>query len=203
MPFGDGLFGVTVEAKISGAERRLDPARLRTEHQVGPLRWSRQLRIDRRCDGVDELGPTRIPQPQGASTPSAKPAFGGALLGLPRRVGQHRAVHTNGVLTRHPEGCRVSTEVDGETPAARRLSTDSAVTEVERVRVRRFECEADRLAVARTFEFHAPRPALRLRSPPLFPPPSRRAAATSRRGVRRPHRSQRRPARRWRRVPRR
>ena len=52
------------------------------------------------------------------------------------------------------EGLVRAAEVDGEAAAARGLSADRAVAEVERVGVRRLQRESDGAAMARTFELH-------------------------------------------------
>ena len=87
MPFLDGLLRVLVEALVVRTNARLHPGRLVAQHQVHPARRNRQVRIDRGREGMDELAPARVPQPQSRAALGAEVPAGLAGLAMPVLVG--------------------------------------------------------------------------------------------------------------------
>src|SRR5690242_1566486 len=81
VPFGDAFLGIALELLVAFAEAGLDPRRLELQHQMRALRRLRQLGVDRRREGMDQLRPARIPKPQGAAALAAEIPLPAALPG--------------------------------------------------------------------------------------------------------------------------
>jgi len=104
---------------------------------------------------MNKLGPTRIPYPQrGATNPtemSPRRAFS-CFFGI---VIPDRSSIGGNVFFALNFKCReIATEVNCVTAATRRLSTNGAVAQIERVRVGGPEFEPNTAAMTRSDEFH-------------------------------------------------
>src|SRR5688500_17844447 len=80
VPVLDRLLRIFFKAPIVGAQLGLDPWCLVAEHEVNALGRLRQGRVDRRGEGVDEIGPSRVEHPQRAPAASAEMTLSRAHL---------------------------------------------------------------------------------------------------------------------------
>src|SRR5690606_14109557 len=92
------------------------------QHYVHLLRRYRQVGVDGAGEGMDQLRPARVPQPQCGAAPAAEPPLRGALLAVDPRV-KHADVALAGDFHR----VRLGAEIDGIPTAPRRLPADGAV----------------------------------------------------------------------------
>ena len=122
-----------VEALVIRSDPGHDPARL--EPSIRCTRVAdRQLAVDRRSEGVKQLGPGRVEQPKSARTAGAEMALPGAGLqpanavrvGLP----DLGAVDAKRLAPVYLERVRDGREIYGVSTAARRLAADRAVAEL-------------------------------------------------------------------------
>src|SRR3546814_16298930 len=64
MPLRERLIRVFGKTAIMSLYLRLYPTGLGVEHQMRVLRRDGQIGVDRRCKGMHQFGPVRIPQPK-------------------------------------------------------------------------------------------------------------------------------------------
>src|SRR3546814_2501407 len=72
MPLRERLIRVFGKTAIMSLYLRLYPTGLGVEHQMRVLQRDGQIGVDRRCEGMHQLGPARIPQPQRTGAVSAE-----------------------------------------------------------------------------------------------------------------------------------
>ena len=149
MPVGQALVGILVEHFIFGSRRRLVPACLAAEHQVGFLRWLRQNGVDCRGERVHQLGPARVENPQSTAAVFAKMALGRTGVAFDDRM-----IYRTLGLTRYLESFIFGAKVDCKPATACSFATNRAITEIVRIGMRRIDFEFDRSAMTRTLEFH-------------------------------------------------
>src|SRR5262249_20652506 len=91
----------------------------------------RKRYIDGRGEGMHEVGPLGVVQPQGGAALAAEIALARADHAVAAIViADLGAIDANGLATLHRERAHVAHDVDGEAAAARRLAADAAVTEL-------------------------------------------------------------------------
>ena len=83
VPVLNGLLGIFVEGAIVRPDIGNHPIRLVAEHQMHALGRDGQLRVDGRREGVDELRPCRIVEPERGAAFLAEMALARARLAVP------------------------------------------------------------------------------------------------------------------------
>src|SRR5690606_31146961 len=125
-----------------------DPTRLRARHEMRVLGRPGQFRVDGGRKGMHQFRPARIPEPKRAAAVATEVSLAGADSHIARRrIVQPRPIDRQVLPAGDPEGLVPGAEVDGIAATAGRLSTDRAIAEIERIWMRRFDREANRLAV--------------------------------------------------------
>jgi hypothetical protein len=149
VPALDRLLGIEIEREVVLANRRLHPARLVAQHQMGANRRDGQRRVDDRRKGMHQIRPCRVEQPQGAAALGAEVALSRADLAIAAIVLAYlRAVDADGLAPFHLEAGVGAHQVDGEASSSGRLAADAAVAELVGVRRVGIDGEADGLAPA-------------------------------------------------------
>src|SRR5262249_26287003 len=64
VPVLDRLLRILVEAEIARGDLGLDPVRLEAQHDVGFRGWLGKLAVDGRSEGMDELRPSWVEEPE-------------------------------------------------------------------------------------------------------------------------------------------
>src|SRR5690349_6817371 len=154
MPVLERLVGPAADADVALAARHVDPRCSEVERGLDDLGRLRQWRVDRRRMRMDELGPARIPEPEGAAAAHAEAPLGDRAARALARLADQRVVAAEMALAADLQRRRVGAEVDGVAAAAGGLAADRAVAVHERHRAHRLDGEADGAAVAGPFEMH-------------------------------------------------
>src|SRR5215210_1321240 len=128
MPLLQGLFGELGEVPLVAVFRNLAPRRRVVEHQADALRRFWERGVHRRGEGVDELRPSGVVEPEEATAESAEVALRRAHLDLPRLpdIVELRVVDAQG-LALYLQGLRIRAQVDRVASTPRRLAADGAV----------------------------------------------------------------------------
>ena len=106
VPVLDRLLGIEIEGEVILADRRLHPARLVAQHQMRAGRRDGQRRIDDRREGMHQVRPGWIEQPQSAAAFGAEVALSRTDLAIAAIVFANlRAVDTDG-FSPSPRGSR-------------------------------------------------------------------------------------------------
>src|SRR5690606_39076007 len=132
VPLSKTLVGVLREAAVLVALVNIHPGGFAFEHHVGAFRGSGQFGVDGGGEGVNQLRPARIVQPQGAGTVSTKMPFGRAGAAIDAGM-----VNRDMLFAFHPKSCKQSTQIDRKTAATGSFTADGAITAIERIGVRR------------------------------------------------------------------
>src|SRR5215212_10548866 len=147
VPLLQRLFGVTAEVPfILSLLGYVAPGRGKLQHDAHHLRRFGQRGVDGRREGVDQLRPARVVEPQSAAAEAAKMPRGWAgtrllVLGIPYPRLEGGYV----LLPFHAQGGRVAAKDYGIFPSPGRLAADRAVASLVRV---------GRGTVARAAKFH-------------------------------------------------
>ena len=124
-----------------------------------PFGWNRERGVNSRRQGVDELGPARIPHPKVSTAQGAEVTPPRALMrGSLAWVLDHCLVDPQVLAPLDRKRLMCAADVDSEAAASRGLSADRAVAEIEGVGMRRLQSESNCTAVARTIELHSDAP---------------------------------------------
>jgi len=92
--------------------------RFEIQHQVSMFRGERQFSVNRRCEGVNQLRPTWIPDPKRCAAKSTKVSLTGALLKLATlSTGNYRLIYGNEALAFHFSGIVSGTKINRKAPA--------------------------------------------------------------------------------------
>ncbi len=155
VPLRQRHVGIVLEARIGRKTFHLDPWRLRVQEAVDVLWRLGKRGIDRAGVGVHQIGPVRIPHPEGGAATLAEVASAAAQVRpSPPAVGQPGAVDAQVALAADLHGSGYAAEIDCIASGAGGLAADRAVAAHEgdgRISLKR---ELDAAAVAGAFEVH-------------------------------------------------
>src|ERR1700683_1500958 len=139
VPVLDRQFGVAVEALVAGTDLRLDPALLVAQQEVHARRRPRQRRVDRRGEGVHQLGPSLVADPERGAATLAEMPVGRSLAAVDRRVPYaERAFAAHFKCVGYPH------DIDCIPAATRALATNRAIASLIGVRGVTVDGETDR-----------------------------------------------------------
>src|SRR5215218_6899025 len=171
VPLLESFFGILGEVSLAFSGRDLAPRWRVVQHEADMLWRSGERSIYRRGEGVDEVRPPRVVEPDEAPAESAEVPlrFTDRYPVRPATALEPRIVDREVLLALYLQGVRVGPEVDRIPSSARRLAADGAVAGLIRVRRLGLDPEADRAAVTRTFEQHARLPPAASPAADLYP----------------------------------
>ncbi len=149
VPLLQGLLRVRGEVPLTLASRDFAPRRGVVQHEPDALRRLRERGVHRRGEGVDQLGPHRVEEPQeAAAAPAEIPLRRAAVLAF-------RGVDREVLPALDLQRARVCAEVDRVPPAPGGLAADRAVARLVRIERVGLDAEPDRSTMARPFEQHS------------------------------------------------